>query len=128
FSRDWSADVCSSDLERYGLLTAIDRWVLRRYCRWLAANPRHQQGLAQVNINLSAPSLLDPEFHALLDELLDTPRPAGRQAVPGDHRDGRPRRAGQLRRLDRDRKSTRLNSSHVKISYAVFCLKKKNTL
>src|SRR5690606_41411447 len=27
--------------------------------------------------------------------------------------------------MDRDRKSTRLNSSHVKISYAVFCLKKK---
>src|SRR5690606_40053430 len=26
---------------------------------------------------------------------------------------------------ERDRKSTRLNSSHVKISYAVFCLKKK---
>src|SRR5207302_8277425 len=26
---------------------------------------------------------------------------------------------------DTDRKSTRLNSSHVKISYAVFCLKKK---
>src|SRR5690554_6971819 len=26
---------------------------------------------------------------------------------------------------DRDRKSTRLNSSHVRISYAVFCLKKK---
>src|SRR5256885_10959196 len=30
-----------------------------------------------------------------------------------------------LRRLDRDRKSTRLNSSHLVISYAVFCLKKK---
>src|SRR5690606_41473700 len=28
--------------------------------------------------------------------------------------------------LFKDRKSTRLNSSHVKISYAVFCLKKKN--
>src|SRR5439155_13363337 len=27
---------------------------------------------------------------------------------------------------DQDRKSTRLNSSHVAISYAVFCLKKKN--
>src|SRR2546426_2390428 len=27
--------------------------------------------------------------------------------------------------LDRDRKSTRLNSSHLVISYAVFCLKKK---
>src|SRR3712207_8315010 len=32
------------------------------------------------------------------------------------------------RPLDRpDRKSTRLNSSHANISYAVFCLKKKNT-
>src|SRR5258708_29693738 len=29
------------------------------------------------------------------------------------------------RRCDRDRKSTRLNSSHQIISYAVFCLKKK---
>src|SRR5438874_10771828 len=28
-------------------------------------------------------------------------------------------------RLSEDRKSTRLNSSHVEISYAVFCLKKK---
>src|SRR5690606_41604778 len=30
-----------------------------------------------------------------------------------------------VQREPRDRKSTRLNSSHVKISYAVFCLKKK---
>src|SRR5690606_40765904 len=30
-----------------------------------------------------------------------------------------------LLKMVRDRKSTRLNSSHVKISYAVFCLKKK---
>src|SRR5947209_8883148 len=30
-------------------------------------------------------------------------------------------------RLAKDRKSTRLNSSHANISYAVFCLKKKNT-
>src|SRR3712207_8238436 len=29
------------------------------------------------------------------------------------------------RELDTDRKSTRLNSSHANISYAVFCLKKK---
>src|SRR5256885_6813266 len=33
----------------------------------------------------------------------------------------------QIQALDRtDRKSTRLNSSHLVISYAVFCLKKKN--
>src|SRR5258707_3077828 len=30
--------------------------------------------------------------------------------------------------LKRDRKSTRLNSSHANISYAVFCLKKKKTI
>src|SRR5438874_10490431 len=33
----------------------------------------------------------------------------------------------EIVRLTRDRKSTRLNSSHVEISYAVFCLKKKKT-
>src|SRR5947209_12092467 len=31
-----------------------------------------------------------------------------------------------LKHDERDRKSTRLNSSHANISYAVFCLKKKN--
>src|SRR5690606_41838927 len=30
----------------------------------------------------------------------------------------------RVREAEQDRKSTRLNSSHVKISYAVFCLKK----
>src|SRR3712207_7696820 len=33
-----------------------------------------------------------------------------------------------VEREDRDRKSTRLNSSHANISYAVFCLKKKNII
>src|SRR5256885_12625238 len=33
-----------------------------------------------------------------------------------------------LQRIRRDRKSTRLNSSHLVISYAVFCLKKKKIL
>src|SRR5256885_10490795 len=33
-----------------------------------------------------------------------------------------------LRTLVRDRKSTRLNSSHLVISYAVFCLKKKKKI
>src|SRR5690606_41554820 len=35
------------------------------------------------------------------------------------------RKDSQLEKFYLDRKSTRLNSSHVKISYAVFCLKKK---
>src|SRR3712207_7071847 len=37
------------------------------------------------------------------------------------------RRAGRALPCARDRKSTRLNSSHANISYAVFCLKKKKT-
>src|SRR3712207_8390084 len=44
-------------------------------------------------------------------------------------RRGRPRVGGRRgrRRASEDRKSTRLNSSHANISYAVFCLKKKKT-
>src|SRR5438874_10747076 len=41
---------------------------------------------------------------------------------------GGPRRRAVPRARHRDRKSTRLNSSHVEISYAVFCLKKKKKL
>src|SRR2546429_6255510 len=42
-----------------------------------------------------------------------------------DDADDHPRHARRRRRRARDRKSTRLNSSHGYISYAVFCLKKK---
>src|SRR6266498_4520908 len=50
------------------------------------------------------------------------PRTRGPRATV---RAGSPSRASAARRPARDRKSTRLNSSHVRISYAVFCLKKK---
>src|SRR5688500_19886377 len=49
-------------------------------------------------------------------------RGADRRRAPG-HRGGELARV--LRRDPEDRKSTRLNSSHLVISYAVFCLKKK---
>src|SRR3989442_1858232 len=53
-------------------------------------------------------------------------------ALPLDERVGGDGRAvdDRLRLCEevRDRKSTRLNSSHVRISYAVFCLKKKTIL
>src|SRR2546430_10570855 len=49
-------------------------------------------------------------------------RSAGRPAAPPD----RPERP-EPDTARRDRKSTRLNSSHSQISYAVFCLKKKTT-
>src|SRR3712207_8897941 len=39
--------------------------------------------------------------------------------------EGRRKAEARLVEMERDRKSTRLNSSHANISYAVFCLKKK---
>src|SRR3712207_8419523 len=60
--------------------------------------------------------------------LRDAP-PVQRRHRPGGRAARRPhprRRAGGGNRVDEgDRKSTRLNSSHANISYAVFCLKKK---
>src|SRR3712207_7569076 len=57
-------------------------------------------------------------------------RPARRTATEGEGPGGRPPGPFSCRRrllAVRDRKSTRLNSSHANISYAVFCLKKKKT-
>src|SRR5207302_8081206 len=63
------------------------------------------------------------------------PRLQGGKPFSEEHRTGRrvryprqthPAKPEQVRSHPReDRKSTRLNSSHVKTSYAVFCLKKK---
>src|SRR3989442_5636239 len=65
---------------------------------------------------------LDVKLHRIVQfdvELLRTHQ-AGKAIQPGHTNSGlyEPKHA-------RDRKSTRLNSSHVRISYAVFCLKKK---
>src|SRR3712207_6905524 len=46
----------------------------------------------------------------------------------GEGRIGRADHHGPERERLRDRKSTRLNSSHANISYAVFCLKKKKNI
>src|SRR2546422_8313930 len=48
---------------------------------------------------------------------------SGERGIDGIDQDARPQDQGQ----GPDRKSTRLNSSHGYISYAVFCLKKKTT-
>src|SRR5690625_6280082 len=75
---------------------------------------RHVLGRPVVDV-----AMLEPE---VVDRLLVPPpdRPLGVML---------PERLAQLGQMVRqgpsDRKSTRLNSSHVAISYAVFCLKKK---
>src|SRR2546428_8370402 len=84
-------------------------------------------------------------YTTLFRSLLPLAHPCSSPTAPGRHRswppvgtrrevlDRRPGTAtgrGSDRRTksDADRKSTRLNSSHDQISYAVFCLKKKKIL
>src|SRR3989442_11820679 len=62
---------------------------------------------------------------ALPISLVKTPSDA-RDLPEGEAGRGRVFALGNFQRRG-DRKSTRLNSSHVRISYAVFCLKKKTT-
>src|SRR2546429_7087599 len=52
----------------------------------------------------------------------------GKTCVPGQHHIGFVDHNGADKPGRLDRKSTRLNSSHGYISYAVFCLKKKKTM
>src|SRR3712207_8944645 len=73
--------------------------------------------LGEVLLALRARDLVDARQHGL--EVPEALQQVRRRLVP-DARD-----AGDVVR--RDRKSTRLNSSHANISYAVFCLKKKKT-
>src|SRR2546422_7525899 len=70
-------------------------------------------------------------FRSMVPHQLDGPRRriAIDVHVEDAHEDRDPSRLGlEIRRLIQDRKSTRLNSSHGYISYAVFCLKKKKKL
>jgi diguanylate cyclase (GGDEF)-like protein len=56
--------------ERFGLLGAIDRWVVTHLLQWLADNPLHLAQLAQVNLNLTANSLLNAHFHDMFAQEL----------------------------------------------------------
>src|SRR5690606_39558433 len=67
--------------------------------------------LANININYRRPAYVDETIRVLT-----------RMAKIGNKS---AKMAQEVRLVEKDRKSTRLNSSHVKISYAVFCLKKK---
>src|SRR3712207_7132544 len=68
-------------------------------------------------------------FRSLLAGLLRRPAflSAGRARRQREHRINPPKTVSGDAEVERpsDRKSTRLNSSHANISYAVFCLKKK---
>src|SRR5690606_40947314 len=97
FSRDWSSDVCSSDLDdKPEVCEGFD--LMWRYIELVSGGTRISDK-AQLIERLQEKGLNPDSFRAHL-QAYDYGMPP------------------------QDRKSTRLNSSHVKISYAVFCLKK----
>src|SRR5256884_4187374 len=69
---------------------------------------------------------LEPDARPAARPAVYPPRPRLFRRPPQPGRDHAVRHLGR-ERAGQDRKSTRLNSSHGYISYAVFCLKKKNT-
>src|SRR2546429_1005159 len=72
---------------------------------------------------LRADSLVTPSTPIILTQ----PTPSTRRQTLAALRAGAAELWGQRLDAEEDRKSTRLNSSHGYISYAVFCLKKKKT-
>src|SRR2546422_5155477 len=104
-SRDWSSDVCSSDLNIGSIAGKISypqrapyasaKWALVGLTLTLA----EEVGRHGIRVNCICPG---PVQGQLIEEVI----------------------AARARSM-KDRKSTRLNSSHGYISYAVFCLKKK---
>src|SRR5256885_4414128 len=96
---DWSSDVCSSDLQRLGVPALLHQ--------------QRRRSVRKLRLQAAEVILADRRGVALLGathpQLIELERVVER------------RRAAR----HRDRKSTRLNSSHLVISYAVFCLKKK---
>src|SRR2546429_5772294 len=100
-SRDWSSDVCSSDL--LAAPSEDSRFAPAR-------NNRGPTGLRRESAALAG-DLMPWQFQAAAAAHHLTPKGV---SLPG----------GRIE----DRKSTRLNSSHGYISYAVFCLKKKTII
>src|SRR5690625_5426180 len=70
------------------------------------------------------PTPTDPRHHRLDDTYRESRRDCSIDRIPAGTEELEPRLT-RLWMRGGDRKSTRLNSSHVAISYAVFCLKKK---
>src|SRR5688572_31476600 len=86
-------------------------------------NCRLPRASGPIKIMNAVQSLAQPraggnKLQRLLDCLLDGRRHTGQRDERGCPHGG----------INPDRKSTRLNSSHSQISYAVFCLKKKTTI
>src|ERR1035441_10852745 len=105
---------------------------------WTGWTPGAGQMFGSVDFAMHVQNFLGARDGHVVDELLAVVAEAGTVACAGEFRHPGAARAAveveaelrteapqdsQFGRVDLDRKSTRLNSSHLGISYAVFCLK-----
>src|SRR5690606_40357407 len=88
--------------------------------------PRHTE-IYTLSLHDALPIFPLRRLRDVADRAADRAAPEQRALRPAQHLDAREIEQLDLARVEvlRDRKSTRLDSSHVTISYAVFCLKKK---
>src|SRR5215211_7089776 len=112
---------------------AQDAWALRSHQRSLAAidEGRFAGEIVPLTVRLAypapdggAPAVREQSFTIDEGPRRDTSAEALASLRPSFHVAGTVT-AGNASQMSEDRKSTRLNSSHTVISYAVFCLKKK---
>src|SRR5699024_11226154 len=105
--RDWSSDVCSSDLASPSIPNIL-----------LVKPNGSAYGMGRLSVYI-------PTTGCITEETMLSVNAMSPSCVKDSPRDFS--KIGNIAGITacRDRKSTRLNSSHVSISYAVFCLKKK---
>src|SRR3989449_6617091 len=126
-SRDWSSDVCSSDLLYDGALSHDVAFgpLVRDPAAWIERlTARDGPEIVSIATDGETFGHHHREGAVTLARVLDALRQRGDVRVDtfGAFLARHPPQEDV-----RDRKSTRLNSSHGYISYAVFCLKKKKT-
>src|SRR3712207_9082841 len=95
--------------ERLSISTVFDyttRWRSGKFCKYFFFNDTATTEIYTLSLHDALPILDSGSMTAAAEALSYTTSAVSQQ-------------------LSRDRKSTRLNSSHANISYAVFCLKKK---
>src|SRR5690606_39802842 len=112
FSRDWSSDVCSSDLYVKNYKDLISR---SKFFKESAKNTFGTYQANEIVKSIQDNSFFEAGHKFVLDDGTEI----------NDSEQLRKIVQEEIQKILKDRKSTRLNSSHVKISYAVFCLKKK---
>src|SRR5206468_9892071 len=101
--------------EQAGVDALFQRDALR--ARHVTGQPAERRVVGIAHVRETLVSLRHWPHQRVLEHQIDV--------VRDEHQDGWAERVADAPRGVGDRKSTRLNSSHDQISYAVFCLKKK---